>query len=177
MSSYGGFFGGALGAIVFLYATKSTRKWEYIDALIAGIAAAWFFGRLGCTIVHDHPGKRTDFFLAVNFPDGPRHDLGFYEWLFTIFINIVLLLFWNKRLCSPGMTIGIVCACYGPARFVLDFLRIDDKRYSGLTPAQYASIVLTAFGVWLLVTRGNRRNPVVGKSSRRSVCVDAETPV
>ena len=149
-----------MGARVFLYATKTTRKWEYLDALTTGTAAAWFFGRLGCTIAHDHPGQRTDFFLAVDFPDGPRHDLGFYEWLLTIAIN-VLLYFWKGRLCSPGMTVGIVCAFYGPARFLLDFLRIEDKRYWGLTPAQYVSIFLTAFGMWVLITITNRRNAIV----------------
>ena len=31
--------------------------------------------------------KLSDFFLAIPFPEGQRHDLGFYEMLFTMFMS------------------------------------------------------------------------------------------
>jgi phosphatidylglycerol:prolipoprotein diacylglycerol transferase len=149
MSSYGGFLGGALGAMAFFWWRKVPRKWDYIDALTVGSVAGWFFARLGCTVAHDHPGLRSDFVLAVQFPDGARHDLGFYEWLFTIVLcGIVFSI--RSRSLPPGTIIGVVCVCYAPARFLLDFLRIDDARYIGLTPAQYGSVALLVFGCWIL---------------------------
>ena len=40
---------------------------------------------------------------------------------------------------------------YVPARFFLDFLRIGDARYFGLTPAQYAGIAVFLAAVILMV--------------------------
>ena len=158
MSSYGGFLGAALGTIVYWQRTKLPRKWEYADALVVGWLAGWFFGRLGCTIVHDHPGSRSDFFMAVLFPDGPRHDLGLYEWLFTIVLNIVVLSLPRKHL-RPGSIVGIVSVSYAIVRFPLDFLRVGDKLYLGLTPGQYFSVVLLLAGLWVLfaVWRGESK--------------------
>jgi phosphatidylglycerol:prolipoprotein diacylglycerol transferase len=83
MSSFGGLCGAAIGA--FLYGNMHRLPMRaYGDALTVGWTAGWFFGRLGCTLAHDHPGSPSDFVLAVQFPDGPRHDLGWYEWLYTI---------------------------------------------------------------------------------------------
>jgi hypothetical protein len=38
---------------------------------------------------------------------------------------------------------------YVPARFLLDFLRISDARYFGLTPGQYAGIAVFLAAVYL----------------------------
>ena len=46
------------------------------------------FGRLGCTLVHDHVGSRSEFLLAIRFPDGARHDLGLYELLYTVAVLV-----------------------------------------------------------------------------------------
>ena len=110
----------------------------------------WFFGRLGCTIVHDHPGLPSDFILAVEYPSGARHDLGFYEWLFTIAL-IVLLFVIRRRGYPAGVLTGITCVAYAPVRFMLDFLRVGDERFYGLTPGQYFALVLMVVGGWVLV--------------------------
>lgn len=154
MSSYGGFIGGTAGAVGYLV-YKRQKILPYLDCLIVGLASGWFFGRLGCTIVHDHPGAPTTFPLGVRYPDTVRHDLGFYEWLFSIVILIVLFSIPRHRL-APGMTVGIVCAIYAPVRFCFDFLRVADKLYLGFTPAQYASAVLLCVGVWLIVQARGR---------------------
>jgi phosphatidylglycerol---prolipoprotein diacylglyceryl transferase len=153
LSSYGGFLGA--GLVVALYwacyrHTTQLSPWKVGDAIAVGWTAGWFFGRLGCTIAHDHPGRRTDFFLAVRYPDGPRHDLGLYEWLFTI--GLIGLVFSIRRNHPPpGRLLGIVCVCYGPVRFLLDFLRVGEKQYFGWLPSQYLSVALLLFGLWVLV--------------------------
>jgi prolipoprotein diacylglyceryltransferase len=40
---------------------------------------------------------------------------------------------------------------YVPARFFLDFLRISDARYFGLTPGQYAGIAVFLVAVFFMV--------------------------
>lgn len=149
MSSYGGFFGGGLAAIIYLR-KKNLPVLQYVDALVMGLTAGWFFGRLGCSIAHDHPGRPSEFFLAVRFPDVPRHDLGLYEWLFTILLLIIALTIrpWKFR---PGTLTGMLCVLYGPVRFMLDFLRVGDRLYFGFTPGQYFSVLLLGIGFWLLL--------------------------
>jgi phosphatidylglycerol:prolipoprotein diacylglycerol transferase len=113
--------------------------------------------RLGCFAVHDHPGVRTDFPLAVAFPGGPRHDLGLYDalWLFAL---AALLHALRRREVLRGGLLPLLALLYAPARFFFDFLRARDlsyvdARYAGLTPAQYACILLAAWGLWGLARR------------------------
>ncbi|MBI4698214.1 MAG: prolipoprotein diacylglyceryl transferase [Nitrospirae bacterium] len=160
MSSYGGFIGAAAGAIIYLK-RKGRPVLPYSDALVMGLAAGWFFGRMGCSITHDHPGLPSDFFLAVQYPDMPRHDLGLYEWLFTIFLLIFLFSIRAWRL-PPGSLTGILCVLYAPVRFMLDFLRVGDRLYLGFTPGQYFSVLFFGIGLWLLTKsvtlRGEKRS-------------------
>ena len=154
LSSFGGFFG-ALVALLIWRRKHGVALLPYVDALLYGLAFGWFFGRLGCFTAHDHPGRFTDFFLAVNYPDGARHDLGLDEALFAgVLAGSFALLSLRPR--PVGMYGAIACLFYGPVRFALDFLRVHDvpgadPRYAGLTPAQYGAVAVTLAGVWLLL--------------------------
>ena len=49
-------------------------------------------------------------------------------------------------------------ALYMPVRFVLDFLRVSDVRYAGLTPAQWAAAAsLAALGAYAARARWTAR--------------------
>ena len=79
----------------------------------------------------------------------------------------------------PGYFVGWACVWYGPARFLLDFLRhpATDARYLGLTPAQYGSVPLALLGVYLLWTYRGRppdRGPAEPPSSRREHTTNRE---
>jgi phosphatidylglycerol:prolipoprotein diacylglycerol transferase len=154
LSSFGGFLGAFLA---FLYYTKREKidRLAYADSVALGLSVGWIFGRTGCFTAHDHPGRLTSFFLAVNYPGGPRHDLGFYELLFTIGMTIVLFQY-AKKPRAPGHVIGLAALIYAPIRFGLDFLRATDygshpdQRYAGLTPAQWACLALLVLGLRLM---------------------------
>jgi phosphatidylglycerol:prolipoprotein diacylglycerol transferase len=115
---------------------------------------AWLFGRMGCFVVHDHPGLPTNFFLAVdnyNLQGIARHDLGLYEVLWSA-VMIPLLLWMGKTKRPWGFYMALVPLAYAPLRFCLDFLRESaeqggDVRYLGLTPGHYASVLMTLTGV------------------------------
>jgi phosphatidylglycerol:prolipoprotein diacylglycerol transferase len=155
LSSFGGFFGAALG--MFLYFRHLHKPWlKHAEIIIQALVVGWVFGRLGCTIVHDHPGQHTDFFLAVQYPDGPRFDLGLYEFLYTLLVLLPVSLWLHSRKLVTGSILAAMILLYAPMRFTFDFLRLDDRpdadmRYLGLTPAQYGCIVAFAFAVWLLM--------------------------
>jgi len=164
LSSMGGVLGALAGIFVYFRRIKQPLS-PYLDALALGTAPGWAVARIGCFLVHDHPGVRTAFPLAVNFPvagfGGPRHDLGLYD--FFVLVAISGLLYGLARLKPrQGTLMGVLAMSYSICRFLLDFLRASDlgfvdRRYAGLTPAQYVVVVLFGVGVWLVV----RRPPVV----------------
>jgi phosphatidylglycerol:prolipoprotein diacylglycerol transferase len=162
MSSFGGFAGAFLG--LALYYARSRRSWlPRADLLVQGLVIGWVFGRLGCALVHDHIGRPSEFPLAVRFPDGPRHDLGLYEFLYTVVVLVPAVVLLNRRPRPPGTSVAVLALLYAPVRFALDFLRQTDlpgadARHLGLTVAQYGCILLAGIGIVLLL-RTRRRTP------------------
>ena len=67
LSSFGGLFGGALGAYIFIRRHRLPVL-PWLDVLSRGFSLAYIFGRVGCSIAHDHPGLPTSFFLAMDYP-------------------------------------------------------------------------------------------------------------
>jgi len=161
LSSFGGFVGAFVGALAWRVHHKA-RLLPYADIVASSFPVSWTFGRLGCTVAHDHPGIPSDFFLAVKYPSGGRHDLGLYELLITVPLAITFLVL-RRRPRPWGFYGGVMCTFYAPLRFLLDFLRerpevsapgliaAGDARYLGLTPAQWACVPLLALGITLLV--------------------------
>ncbi|MBM4386495.1 MAG: prolipoprotein diacylglyceryl transferase [Deltaproteobacteria bacterium] len=159
MSSFGGFLGAVIGAVSFTYKHKVSLK-QYGDVIAFAFIPGWAVGRIGCFLVHDHPGRLSDFFLAVDFPNGPRHDMGLYESLFSFAVAALFFLLDGKKR-KEGFYLALLPLLYGIGRFFLDFLRAadladSDVRYSGLTPGQWGSIMLAICGLFLLLRSKNR---------------------
>jgi prolipoprotein diacylglyceryltransferase len=53
------------GVLGVWYFRRHVDAWACADALVYGTTLGWFFGRLGCFAVHDHPGTETRFWLGV----------------------------------------------------------------------------------------------------------------
>lgn len=175
LSSMGGVLGALLGIFIYFRKEKIPLA-PYLDALALGTAPGWAIARIGCYLVHDHPGWRTDFFLAVAYPErdshgifygGPRHDLGLYDFFV---LSAIAALIWALRpkLYGRGLLMGILAVVYSVSRFCLDFLRASDlgfvdKRYGPFTPAQFIVTGIFIAGVRLLVL-GFRQKPPQGSS-------------
>ncbi len=168
LSSMGGVLGALLGIFVYFRRIREPIS-PYLDALALGAAPGWAVARVGCFLVHDHPGVLTTSPFAVNFPvleyGGPRHDLGLYDAVALALIGVLLHVL---KLYRPreGRLMGVLAVTYSAQRFFTDFLRASDlsfvdRRFFGLTPAQYVVAVLFAVGVWLLV----RKAPEVKKEA------------
>ncbi len=203
LSSFGGFLGGILGAALFfrsrLRAADPVSKRSYLDVIAFASPFAWVFGRLACTLVHDHPGRVTSFPLAVSLRteaarryfwsvsqdagrvhEGPGmpalarmgfHDLGLYELLFVILVLVPLFLYLDRGARPPGFFLRWLVVLYLPVRFGLDFLRVGDARYLGLTPGQYGAaaigVLAVVLGVGRPLTREGRTDEAV--ASKRSL--------
>ena len=164
LSSFGGLLGGVIAAVVF-FRRRRIRFADYSDAFALGIAPGWGIARIGCFVIHDHPGVLTTFPLAVSFPPsamatlgfaGTRHDLGLDDAL-ALFVFAIVLYALERRGLMRGRLLALLALMYGTSRFLLDFLRASDvpyadARYLGLTPAQYFCVALWAYGIWKLAT-------------------------
>ena len=63
LSSFGGFITFSIAALLVLRRRQQPLL-PYADNIMYGFSFGWFFGRLGCTLNHEHPGTASDFFLA-----------------------------------------------------------------------------------------------------------------
>ena len=77
LSSFGGFLGGTLGGLLFFHRHATPESaWKYIDSFAYAFPFGWIFGRLGCFVAFDHPGRETHLFLGEVYKDGVvRHNL------------------------------------------------------------------------------------------------------
>lgn len=162
LSSFGGFSGAVIGGFLWKWRYKADML-PYADVIASSFPAGWVFGRLGCSVAHDHPGLASDLWFAVKYPGGGRFDLGLYEMFLTIPLALAIL--WLRRKPRPwGFYVGAIALAYAPVRFALDFLRVAepitennglvaavDPRYAGLTPAQWACFGLLALGAYFFV--------------------------
>lgn len=165
-SSLGGLFG-AIAGIILLARLKKISWREllpYLDILSIGFWLGWGIGRIGCFLIHDHPGRLTDCWLTVNFPAGARYDLGLFEVLLSLIIFVFVFVLFKKYRRWPGFILAIGFWLYSIARFFLDFLRAEDLpqsdiRYLSLTPAQWGMAVLfLLLTFWLFWNKIRRKN-------------------
>jgi len=148
----------------------ASARLRYLDVIAYVFPFAWAIGRLACTAAHDHPGTVTMFPLGISLKspeaqayiaffyreagrsaDLPQpaalakmafHDLGWYEFLYMSCLMVPAFLALDRKPRPPGFFVIAFPLLYVPARFFLDFLRIGDARYFGLTPGQYAGIAV-----------------------------------
>jgi phosphatidylglycerol:prolipoprotein diacylglycerol transferase len=154
LSSMGGVLGALIGIVIY-FRREKLELYPYWDALALGTAPGWAIARIGCYLVHDHPGIRSDSPLAVAYPDGPRYDLGIADFFVLSMLTIVLYLVARKKR-GEGLLMGILASVYSVCRFTLDFFRASDlsfvdRRYFGFTPAQYIVTVLFILGVRMII--------------------------
>jgi phosphatidylglycerol:prolipoprotein diacylglycerol transferase len=145
-SSFGGFLGGTIAAVVFC--KRRTLAFRPVaDCLLYGFIGGWLFGRLGCFSVHDHPGVPTAGPTGVLIHGVLRHDLGLYELVFTVGLFTFLTSAMRQRRRFDGFVVAVSSTTYALVRFGLDFLRFGDTTYAGLTLAQWGCLPLFALGV------------------------------
>ena len=183
LSSFGGMIGGEIALLLFMNKTtpglsKSDRM-QFLNLVAFVFPFALAMGRVGCAVVHDHPGRLTTIPVAVSLQSeaslrfvsvtfDPQslsslqsstrnvgfHDLGLYELFFLVLVLIPVFLRIDKRAKKPPSFGMLFLLMYMPVRFLLDFLRIADATYAGLTPAQWmCAVALIGLAVSYLISR------------------------
>jgi len=146
LSSFGGLAGGLIGAGLYGLARR-VRLTAYLDALAFVFPMAWIFGRIGCSLVHDHPGLRSTSLLAVNYPGFPRFDLAVLEVLFLALVVIPLFLVFDRKTRPASFYLPVFLTLYGVFRVLLDALHVDPPRYLGWSVDRIAYGVVAAIGL------------------------------
>jgi len=158
-ASFGGIAAGLLAAAIYLRwrGIRGPQALTYLDALASVFPLGWIFGRTGCSLIHDHPGLRSDSFLAVRYPEFPRWDLAVVEVLFLAVFVIPVFAVLNRGRRPPGFFLGAFLALYGLFRLWLDTLHVDPPRYLGFTVDQLAYGVTALAGLGLLAAMLGRK--------------------
>jgi phosphatidylglycerol:prolipoprotein diacylglycerol transferase len=161
----GGFIAAVLvGFPTFRQWTRSVR-WQNLDGYAYGLTIGLAFGRVGCTSVGEHFGSPSSWLLAVEYRGGTVredvlgdrplligsqfHNTAIYELLYLLLLFGILTGV-IRRKPLPGTVMGVFCLYYGVARFLSDFLRVNDKTVLGLTGAQWLMILVVGAGVWIM---------------------------
>ena len=168
-SSLGGFVGAVLAVYIFAKVKKFNLKelWPYFDVMMLSLWFGWAIGRIGCFMIHDHPGKLSNSFLAVNFPSGARFDLGLMDSLLALALFAIFALLFKKLIkIQWGLVTKLSFMLYALVRFLLDFLRATDvpqadARYWYLTPAQWGmAVIFFALTFWLVFDKIKQRKNI-----------------
>lgn len=147
MSSFGGIIGGVLGAVWYMKRSRWSRGeiWTFLDVVAFSFPFAWSIARFGCYLAHDHPGIPTTSWLAVRYPSGPRYDLGLIDFFFSVILSGFFLAL-DRRSRPSGFYLATFMLLYGPARLLLDNLRVEE-RFAGLTAGQFGAVAALCVGI------------------------------
>jgi len=155
---YGGLIGavivGAIGCRIHGIPIK-----QFADCGAVGTALGQALGRVGCFLVGDDYGARSDLPWAVAFPKGAPptqdpdgsfysvHPTQVYEILWLVPVAALL---WSRRRTSPFL-FGEYMALNGLGRIVIENWRVNTKVALGLTEPQWIGIALVVLGMggWL----------------------------
>lgn len=148
----GALLGGAV-SFFFMAWRRGLNALAYADTVVWGLPWGCGVGRIGCFLIHDHPGTLTNFIGGVQYADGQaRHDLGLYLSLLGFAMGILFVLIGRKQR-KTGTYLALFLMIYGMARFLLDFLRILDQRWFSLTPTQWVMLLFVVAGALLLTPK------------------------
>src|SRR5215468_2402415 len=158
--------GGILGAKLYFAVDTHLRDGEpFASLLFARAGLTWYggllggaaLGAIGCFLVGDDYGGRTELPWGVRFPEGspptdvPVHPTQLYEvaWLLP-----VAALLWARRRRSPFL-FGEYLALNGLGRLVIEHWRVNPRVALGLTEPQWIGIALVVAGVggWIHYAR------------------------
>ena len=179
------FWGGFIGAVLLCALTIRYKKLSFVRfADVAGIAiaAGYAVGRTGCWAVGDDYGRPYSGPLAVSFPQGtppstvfemqrvfgvkfppgtdPSQVVSVYPTqLLEVALGMAMFfILWRMRdhKHAEGWLFGVYCVLAGLERFIVEFLRAKDDRFSwalGLSMAQVIALAIALAGVLIMAAR------------------------
>ncbi len=181
LAYYGGFIGASVGAW-FLLRYDRFPFWKAADMAGFAIPLGLGFGRMGCLLAGCCFGVETTSPFGLSFPeDSPASELQFkkgelaslhawshpvhptqiYESAACLFIALFCLGVVHGRKRYDGQVFVAFLGLYAIARFLLEFLRDDDRgALLGLSTSQLIGIGLLLVAVGIHVRRASKAAPI-----------------
>jgi len=166
---YGGFIGAGVGILLFAR-QKRERLLPLLDFVITSVPLGHIFGRIGCFLNGCCYGARYDGLFSVRYPADSEyaptgfsvHPVQLYEAAANLVVYGLLLWMYRHRR-RDGQVLALYLTTYPVIRFLLEFLRGDERERWGLTVAQDVSVALFVVGVglWIWSSRGKRTDPAL----------------
>ena len=156
LSWFGGFTFGLSAGLLVIH-LKRLPLLPTLAAAAPALAIGHAIGRIGCFLVGDDYGKESDLPWAVAFPEGlpPTlervHPTQLYEAIPLFAIGWFLLVCRRRRL-NDRVVLGAYFALAGTTRFVIEFVRVNERVLGPLTVAHVVSLAVIAAGAGLLYT-------------------------
>ena len=171
----GGLMGGTLGVTFVI--NKNNLSWiTFADIVAPLLILGYAIGRIGCLLVGDDYGLPTQLPWGIQFPNGlPPSTYSifqtYYPWVNldnfepgvlsvhptpiyeTIIGGLIFYYLYQKR--TSVTIVGSLFFTYlilaGTERFIVEFLRVNEKYFIGLSGAQVISILMITIGAWFLM--------------------------
>jgi phosphatidylglycerol---prolipoprotein diacylglyceryl transferase len=166
---YGGLLGGAI-AVLGWARWRGVLDLKTLDTAAVPLAAAYGIGRIGCQLAGDGDyGKAWDGPWAMAYPDGTVptteevHPTPVYE---TLTMAVITWFLWSRRhKLPPGGLFALYLVLAGAERFLVEFLRRNDRIVAGLTLPQLIALAIFVGGaIWLLRIRSAGGVPAPARS-------------
>jgi phosphatidylglycerol:prolipoprotein diacylglycerol transferase len=160
MSWFGGFAGGVLAGLWVMH-RRRLAPITVLAAATPGLAIGHAIGRIGCFLVGDDYGRPSDLPWAVAFPQGlpPTtvrvHPTQLYELAGLVPIALLLIRL-RRHGHSDRAVLGWYLVLAGTLRFLIEFLRLNERVLGIFSVAHLAALGAIAVGVALLVTARDR---------------------
>ena len=145
---YGGFITAILYAVWYCKYKKIDIK-KLADVFAPALALGHAFGRIGCFFSGCCYGKETQCFISIN----NKYPTQIMEAVGNLIIFFVLHKLYKKS-HKNGYIFLLYLVLYSVLRFLIEFLRGDDRGtfFLGLSPAQNISLVIFVIAVILLIS-------------------------
>ena len=159
------FYGGFIGAVLLFWLLTIKNKvsfFKVMDAITPALAIGHSIGRVGCFLVGDDYGIKSDVPWAVAFPKGlppttdPVHPTQVYE---VILMGLIFFVLWKlrKRNTPDGWLFSILIILAGIERFLIEFIRsTTPSPIPDLSIAQLIAIGLIVIGILKIISTKNK---------------------
>jgi phosphatidylglycerol:prolipoprotein diacylglycerol transferase len=185
LAYYGGFIGASVAAW-FLLKRDSFPFWKAADMAGFTVPLGLAFGRMGCLMAGCCFGATCNLPWAMSFPGRspaseeqfkdhlladknlwslPVHPTQVYESAASLAIAAFCLLWVHPRKRYDGQVFAAFLALYAVARFLLEYLRRDDRgALLGLTTSQLIGVGMLAAAALVHTLRGRNLPPAVAST-------------
>jgi phosphatidylglycerol:prolipoprotein diacylglycerol transferase len=168
----GGFIAALIVGLPMFLKWARVQRWHVLNGYAWGLTIGVAIGRIGCYSVGEHFGRQSDFFLATRYDGGEVrepflgdtrlvqgmtfHNTALYEGLLMFGLFLVMTaMIWRARRKGrevlPGTLVAVFMLWAGISRFYTDSLRVNDERVLSMTGAQWMSLVMVPYGLYVLL--------------------------